>query len=83
MSYDDKALVPGRPGQAAREPHVHERGWSEGRQLRWYQVYSHVLALNVSEQCRQAAKEEAEKEAARWAENAPGAGEAVRSRIPG
>jgi hypothetical protein len=30
--------------------------------LKWYQVYSHILTLNVSEQCRTSAKEQADKQ---------------------
>ena len=38
--------------------------WPIEKRLRWYQVYSHVLLLNVSERTRRAAAGEADRETA-------------------
>jgi hypothetical protein len=70
MSYDDKALAV-QPAKPAAEP------WDSGRavapdpslpvedQLAWYRVATHVLLLNVSEQCRRSAAAEADRELGR------------------
>jgi len=66
MSYDDKALAE-KPPEKPAEP------WDSGKsvapdpslpiedQLAWYRVASHVLLLNVSEQCRRQAAAEADR----------------------
>jgi hypothetical protein len=70
VSYDEKTLSE-RPPQPAAEP------WDSGKhvapdpslpiedRLKWYEVASHVLLLNVSERCRRQAAAAADKELAR------------------
>ena len=64
MSYNDKVLArkpPAEPWDSGKS--VSPAPWLPfEEQLVWYKAATHVLMLNVSEQCRRAAAAEADRE---------------------